>query len=291
MNIMGVYKIVNCINGKIYIGSTNVVKRRKIEHYALLRRCKHPNPHLQSSWDKYGEENFRYELLEQVDESGDLIKREQYWIDLYNSKDANVGYNICEVAGTTLGFKQSDETIRKMKLYHTGRHQGENNNFYGKKHTPEVIENIRNGFRPYKGGHLPESTRRKISEGRIGEKNWMYGKLVSEETKSKMAFAQQGEKSCKAKLIEREVLAIKYLSNAGIVCSVIAKFFAIDKTYINDIKMERRWKHLSGNSVDASKIYDMLKPLVVYGDNIHYKKGHSPIMSVDQIRDTIKEWL
>ena len=48
----------------------------------MLNRHEHTNNHLQNAWDKYGEENFRFEILEQC-EIRDLNRREKYWIDYY----------------------------------------------------------------------------------------------------------------------------------------------------------------------------------------------------------------
>jgi group I intron endonuclease len=66
-NETGVYKIINLINNKIYIGSsTNEkggFKDRINTHIRLLNRNTHPNKHLQSAWNKYGEDNLNLRLL------------------------------------------------------------------------------------------------------------------------------------------------------------------------------------------------------------------------------------
>ena len=51
-------------------------------HKAQLRGNYHDNPHLQNSWNKYGEENFIFEVIEVVDKC-DIDEREKYWIDYY----------------------------------------------------------------------------------------------------------------------------------------------------------------------------------------------------------------
>ena len=51
----GIYKIVNEENGKVYVGKSVDVKERKYKHFDKLRRDEHPNPHLQNSFNKYGE--------------------------------------------------------------------------------------------------------------------------------------------------------------------------------------------------------------------------------------------
>ena len=51
----GIYKIINVVNNKFYVGSAVDLKRRKTRHFSELRTGKHNNRYLQSSWDKYGE--------------------------------------------------------------------------------------------------------------------------------------------------------------------------------------------------------------------------------------------
>jgi group I intron endonuclease len=71
---------------------------------------------------KQGYSNFNLEILEYCDPK-DLIKREQYYIDLLNPE-----YNILKKAGSPLGFKHREETITKMSISKTG----EKNPMFGK---------------------------------------------------------------------------------------------------------------------------------------------------------------
>lgn len=98
----GIYQIRNVLNDKIYIGSSKNIKLRKNMHLSELRRSVHGNPHLQRSFNKYGENSFIFETLFTCSEK-DLIRLEQYHIDNYKPE-----YNICTVAGTTIGTKKSD---------------------------------------------------------------------------------------------------------------------------------------------------------------------------------------
>lgn len=101
----GVYRIRNIVNGKIYIGSTawDFQKRWKT-HRNQLRRNKHDNPHLQYSWNKHGEPNFSFEIVEPCDKSMCFI-REQHYIDTLHPQ-----YNILQNAGTVRGYKHSPAT-------------------------------------------------------------------------------------------------------------------------------------------------------------------------------------
>lgn len=92
----GVYKIINIINGKFYIGSTfRGFKERFKEHCAYYERSRHKNqmPILWNAFDKYGIINFKVEILEVINhEKRELIlQREEYYIN-----ELNPSYNVCK---------------------------------------------------------------------------------------------------------------------------------------------------------------------------------------------------
>jgi group I intron endonuclease len=127
----GIYRIVNNINKKYYIGSTNDLNKRMNAHTCELSINKHHSIHLQRSYNKYGKENFIFEILEYVEEMENkielkkiLIEKEQYWIDFYNSSNDKYGYNICKNAYSPLGHTKgsvSEETKRKISIANKGR--------------------------------------------------------------------------------------------------------------------------------------------------------------------------
>lgn len=89
--MIGIYKIKNLINGKIYIGQSVNIKQRWAEHKANLRNNKHENQYLQNAWNKYREENFDFCVIEECSESI-LDEKECYYIAYYNSY--RNGYNL-----------------------------------------------------------------------------------------------------------------------------------------------------------------------------------------------------
>jgi len=113
----GIYKIVNVVNNKIYIGSAFNLKQRKSEHFSKLKKGKHVNIHLQRSFNKHGIKNFEFKIIEYVENKAIILDREQYWIDFYGIDNI---YNICSVAGNTSGIKQSKESVRKRVEKITG---------------------------------------------------------------------------------------------------------------------------------------------------------------------------
>ena len=68
-------------------------------HRSSLCHGHHPNPHLQAAWNKYGEENFEFQVLETVNRS-DLLLAEQIWLDKTQSYVGEIGFNIFNTAGS-----------------------------------------------------------------------------------------------------------------------------------------------------------------------------------------------
>ena len=68
-------------------------------HRSSLRRGDHRNAHLQAAWNKYGEDNFEFTVLEFADPN-DLLNAEQNWIDQTQSANKEFGFNIYSIAGS-----------------------------------------------------------------------------------------------------------------------------------------------------------------------------------------------
>ena len=123
MFVCGVYKIINTINGKVYIGSSKDISRRWNEHIYSLDVNAHHNKKLQNAWNKYGRQNFKFEIIEECDEKNQF-EREQYYIDLYKPF-LNDGYNIVQkisndlIGGTTI----QKECVKCHKLFEATSHR------------------------------------------------------------------------------------------------------------------------------------------------------------------------
>lgn len=90
----GIYKIVNVVNQKLYIGSAAVFKNRKQQHLCSLRKGTHHNKYLQSDFLQYGEVAFEFHVLEVVDDSHmNRLLVEQTYIDKFFDKQ-NMCYNV-----------------------------------------------------------------------------------------------------------------------------------------------------------------------------------------------------
>lgn len=89
----GIYCIKNIYNNKKYIGRSLNIDIRFKNHKNKLNKGIHHSNHLQSSWNKYGEKNFIFEILEYCNEN--LIKeKERFYIDLYQTENRRNGYNM-----------------------------------------------------------------------------------------------------------------------------------------------------------------------------------------------------
>jgi group I intron endonuclease len=110
---IGIYKIVNVLNNRIYVGSAILLQRRYASHISCLNRNRHGNSYLQNDWNKCGSEAFEFHLLEAVEKAEDLLTKENHWLNVYFD-NKHTCYNICPVAGNTTGVFHSQQTKEKM---------------------------------------------------------------------------------------------------------------------------------------------------------------------------------
>ena len=89
--MIGIYKITNNINGKIYIGQSRHIKSRWSDH----KHCHKDTPLYNDMWE-YGIENFSFDVLEEC-EIEELNEKEKYWVSFYDSH--NNGYNLTPGGG------------------------------------------------------------------------------------------------------------------------------------------------------------------------------------------------
>jgi group I intron endonuclease len=165
----GIYKIINVINNKFYVGSAVDLKRRKARHFSELRNGRHNNRHLQAAWGKYGEQAFVFVVVEQLATDADLLAAENVWLKEHVSKDYcyNIGVDATApmlgksgVLSPTWGRKRKPEELAAQ-------------NWTGKQHRPESKEQIRQFLI---GKPKSAEVRAKISATLSGEGNYWYGK-------------------------------------------------------------------------------------------------------------------
>lgn len=107
----GVYMIKNILNNKCYIGSSSSLRRRLHTHISHLICNRHANKHLQSAFNKYGQQSFVFCILEQCDQVKDTILfLEQKYLDLKPE------YNNAPNAGSNKGFRKTKEACIKTAI-------------------------------------------------------------------------------------------------------------------------------------------------------------------------------
>lgn len=192
--VCGIYCIENIVNGKKYIGQSIDIYSRWKNHVHSLNGNRSHSILLQRAWNKYGENNFKFQILEICDEK-DLDDKERVYITLYNSCEN--GYNIedggnenkhlsdttkCKLRNAHLGIKCSQETREKMSKSRLG----ELNPMYGKQHTEETRQIISEKNKGRTGHPQSEHQKQVAREANLG-------KIVSDETRNKISKANKGK--------------------------------------------------------------------------------------------------
>lgn len=164
----GIYKIKNIITNDCYIGSAAYTfNKRWNTHKHQLKNNKHHSIILQRAWNKYGENNFIFEIIETCNPSECLLK-EQYYLDTLQPK-----YNINLNANSPLGRKLDKKHCKKI----SERTKGNKNPFFGKHHSDQTKK-------------LLSEKMKVINKGKgLKEKNPMYGKTHTKENKKIMSDA------------------------------------------------------------------------------------------------------
>jgi group I intron endonuclease len=223
----GIYLLQSIHNGKRYVGSAVCFKIRQYGHFYKLRKNKHSNRHLQNHYNKYGESDLAFSILELCPKEN-LIEREQHYIDTLKPE-----FNLSPTAGSTLGVQMSEESKSKKSLKMKGvANIGEKNGMYGKNtwmkgkyHSEESRNKIKNALAklhrssPMKGKtHTPEA----IEKNRIAHLN----KITSEQTKIKLSKALS-------------IPVYQFDKNGNFIASYISRIEAAKITGANDTQIAR----------------------------------------------------
>lgn len=163
-----IYQITNMLTGDFYIGSAQSFARREWQHRYDLKKNQHKNPHMQASWNKYGEEAFVFEILEEHPDGADILGIENTYLHRI------VGQKNCfnvnrDAKQSRLGQKLSEASKQKISENRKGKMCGPDHYRYGKTVSDEV--------------------RTKISETQKGRPSPMKGKKMSEKGRANVAAA------------------------------------------------------------------------------------------------------
>lgn len=218
----GIYKITNTINGKCYIGSSiNCIDRINHHKSRLLKNCHH-SIRLQNSVNKHGIENFKFEIIEEIELNGILrifaekllTNREQHYIEQYNSYLTCYGYNILRHANyhnNKIMTEEEKEVLRKR--------------LKGKKLSPEHYAKMMEGMKT-RDTHIPSGEEIE----RLIERN--KNKIWTEEKRKAVSNRF-------AKLTEEDVKII-LKSNDSI--KNLALQYHVVRSVIDNVKKRRTYK-------------------------------------------------
>jgi len=153
-NISGIYCIRNIVNGKVYIGKSKNIWNRIHGHVSSLRigNKKHENSYIQAAWNKYGENNFEYFILEYISwqDEAKMKKQEMFWMKLYKSTNREHGYNLRQDSDSNM-IVHSDTS---------------------KKISERLKKEWKNGVRDQHGEKLSEAWKRASPERRLKQSEW-----------------------------------------------------------------------------------------------------------------------
>lgn len=182
---IGIYKIVSKNSGEFYIGSSQNLRKRELDHFSLLKNKKHPNRYLQRVWNKY--KDLYFTIIEECSIES-LIEREQFYIDNLYPK-----YNLRPTAESNRGWNMPEAGKIKISKVNKGKTISEEHkkaisiknkiNLKGRKLSDKHIESIR---KSRIGVTLSDETKDKIRIKALGRDK---GKVLSEETKLKIGLA------------------------------------------------------------------------------------------------------
>lgn len=223
-NEAGIYQIKQISTGKMYIGQTSQsFKRRYWMHQYHLRHNVHDNRYLQAAWNKYGEDDFVFGVIEVCKrDKSFILEREVYYIGLYDTFKS--GFNLTSGGEGAPGVIPTPEARRKI---------GEVNrlNMLGKKHTEETKAKMRASSR-----HLSpsDSTREAVRQ-------YMMHRVVSDETKDKLRRCNAGSKSSFAVIDEQCAAQIKQRLIAGESASDVASSLGVKYNLVRCIAKNETW--------------------------------------------------
>ena len=200
----GIYKIT-FPNNKIYIGLSNNMYRRMLEHNTDFRN----NLPIEKAIQKYGKIT-EFEIIELIDPSNRqlMIEKEKYWINYYNSTDKNIGYNISQGGdGANTGSLNHEARFTEEEIQGIYKELKESQlsltKLANKYHIQlSSLSQINNGITYYHSSvHYPIRKDRRSNQGvknhnsQITEEklNKIYNALLNEQDKTMTQLAKQFE--------------------------------------------------------------------------------------------------
>lgn len=217
---IGIYKITNVINGKVYIGQSINIEQRWVQH--KNNPC---NQHIKNAYTKYGISNFKFEIIQEIFEINKklLNELEIFYIEQYNSRNHDFGYNACVGGDSRAG--------RKMN----------------------IEERLMRGL-SQKGKKMSENAKKRISD-------WQKGKIVKESTKEKLReiakrqFSTIESRQAVKERTKMQMLSIEMRKKIG---DKSKQFYSIQENRNHQMDMKRH-KMRPIKCIETSIVYESIR--------------------------------
>lgn len=220
--IIAVYEIKNIVSGTFYIGSSTNLYERWRTHRKKLRSNTSPNPQLQASWNKHGEDAFLFKKLAEFEDIKDMETAEEGLIEAHidNPQCCNLSryaktpwrntgkrhQNYGKPMSEEQRAKLSEQTKKQWEVSdpRTGKKhnrttkkeisdkvqkalaEGRGGKFIPSKETRQKMSQALKGNQCAKGVKRTDKEKKAIAERMKGNQNWL-GRKHTEESKTKMS--------------------------------------------------------------------------------------------------------
>jgi hypothetical protein len=187
--VIGIYKITNLVNKKVYIGQSIDIEYR-FNSYKRLH-CE-DQPKLYHSLNKYGIEAHSFEIITECNIE-DLNRLERYYQDLYNVLDRDCGLNLKLTSYDDKSGYYSNESKEKIsntlkRKYQSGELMPPNKGKIFSEETRKKLSIASTGKK------MSDDTKNKIRQKNKGENAYWFGKNHTNETKLKIKENHQSKK-------------------------------------------------------------------------------------------------
>jgi len=276
-----VYKIINNINGKIYIGKANDPETRWNRHWYIVEYGENYDGfhYIHAALKKYGKKNFSFDVIEHCETEEEAFIREKNWIRIYQSNNRKLGYNLTSGGEGPSGIIKTDEEKRKNSEYMRKFWKTHPHPCIGRKLTEEHKKAI---VAANTGRKHTDEAKEKISIANSGQNNGMYGRIeapekriargkkisvtkqqnpsaphpISNETKEKLKIAVQQNLSRELTDEQRDQIVLLYATGNFLKRDLADKFDIEEKTiryilrYWNEVKQNKS-KYLTQEQKDT----------------------------------------
>jgi group I intron endonuclease len=211
--MLNIYFITNKINGKIYVGLTSEGVKRWNKHLKTAAggpiKCAPSYSYIHKAINKYGADNFSFDIIEEHQTIDELKEAEIFWISYLKQIGVQL-YNLTDGGDGILGYKYTDAQKQALSDRMKGIFAGDKNPFFGQKHTDETKQIL-----------SASMTKRQANKEFVGSKH------------------------AHPKLNEELVAQIrKQYYETNISQNDLAKEYDVDRVCIQSIVRNKQWTHI-----------------------------------------------